>query len=307
MCRCFDAVWDRLVQAHGVDWCGFAAAREAFSGLPRCGGGGGGSGPADQPVRALSIELWDRASGALASAEVGVLCGAAYTTLSLFADVARFPRCDRVRAQAATLWLHRCGVALFDVGTTAAYYAGLFGFRRTTRREFVAAWRRHRGGAPLRIADPATAGVTVRQLLEEHARRDSGGDGGSDGGGRGGGGSSGGGGGGVGGGGGPTRSAKSAILVTGLPPGCHDALALAVAAAFGEVVRCTPLQGGKAAVLFADAKAMQLALAAGTIDVLGQRAAVVAAPAGKHKHKLARTHKEEGGKHKRKRDAEEQA
>ena len=283
VCRSFDDTWARIVAAHGVDWAGFDVAREAFAALPRCDGGGDGGGDDDDDgtrVRALSIELW--AGPVLASAEVGLLCGAAYTTLTLFADVALFPRCDRVRAQAATLWLHRCGVRLFDAGTTAGYYRDLFGFQRTTRREFVALWRQHRGGPLLHVGTGGTsgaAGISVRALLEEHRAVQLGQVPRSDGGGGGGGGgaAAAGGGGGSGGSGG----GKSAVLVTGLPPdSCSEAVA-AAAGAFGVVVRCTALPAGKAVLLFAEAGAMRRILAQGAIDVQGHRARVLAAPAGK--------------------------
>ena len=72
--------------------------------------------------RLISIELWDAGNPdklVLASAEVGMLVGSCYSCLSVFADTALYPRCDRVRTASAILWLSKAGVRLFDAGTTA--------------------------------------------------------------------------------------------------------------------------------------------------------------------------------------------
>jgi hypothetical protein len=114
----------------------------------------------------LSIELWDEDSGALVSAEVGCLVGCCYSCLSLFAATGTHPRCEQVRAQAAVLWLRNAGVRVFDAGTTAGYWVTLFGYRRTTKSEFLALWRAHRGAA---LSAPAVLDadcVDIRGLLD---------------------------------------------------------------------------------------------------------------------------------------------
>jgi hypothetical protein len=70
-----------------------------------------------------------------------------------------------VRALAAVLWLQRAGVRVFDAGTTAGYFVDLFGYRRTTKAEFLALWRAHRDRA---LAEPTTLSQEcgdVRSLL----------------------------------------------------------------------------------------------------------------------------------------------
>lgn len=54
------------------------------------------------------------------------------------------PEVGRGLVQATVLRLHQGGIQLFDAGTTAGYFQDLFGFRRTTRSEFVRLWRKHR-------------------------------------------------------------------------------------------------------------------------------------------------------------------
>ena len=195
----FDRVWDEIVATHGVDWLGFARLRAPYTALHRllprpweetrgeeddaradeeaataeAGRVRGmdvdaGAAVVFRPPRVLSIELWDEETGALASAEVGVLVGRCYSCVSLLARTDKYPRCDQVRAQASVLWLRSAGVRLYDVGTTAEYYASLFGFRRTSRDEFVRLWRAHRSGR----LEPAEAAVLgegcsdLRGLLE---------------------------------------------------------------------------------------------------------------------------------------------
>ena len=143
----FERSWQACVDAHGTDWLGFREIRASYLALHQAGDGG----RPDQP-RVLSIELWDEQSGELVSAEVGCLVGCCYTCLSLFAATESHPRCDQVRAQAAVLWLRKAGVQLFDAGTTAGYFVQLFGFRRTTKAEFLSLWRGQRGRA---LAEPA--------------------------------------------------------------------------------------------------------------------------------------------------------
>eukprot|EP01051_Picozoa_sp_SAG22_P001965 SAG22_NODE_83_length_21704_cov_58.556584_8_plen_490_part_00 len=141
----FDRSWQAIIDCHGFDWLGFRQIRSSYDALHRkhpCPWQGHAA--ADEP-RVLSIELWDTETGALVSAEVGCLVGACYSCLSLFANTAAYPRCDQVRATAGVLLLRKAGVTLFDAGTTAGYYITLFGFRRTSRKEFVALWREHRG------------------------------------------------------------------------------------------------------------------------------------------------------------------
>jgi hypothetical protein len=156
-----DGCWQRVVDLHGVDWCGLDCIRTPLLALPRLSRNAShqphspplnhptvasnlSTTGAVSPVYLISVELWDTLTKQLASAEVGTLCGRAYTVLTLFANTTDYPRCDHVRAQASILHLHRCGVTLFDVGTTANYYRSFFGFKKTTRSEFVKAWRRHR-------------------------------------------------------------------------------------------------------------------------------------------------------------------
>lgn len=70
-----------------------------------------------------------------------------------------------MRALAAVLWLQRAGVRVFDAGTTAGYFVDLFGYRRTTKAEFLALWRAHRDRA---LAEPTTLSQEcgdVRSLL----------------------------------------------------------------------------------------------------------------------------------------------
>ena len=51
----------------------------------------------------------------------------------------------RALVQATILELSQShGMRLFDAGTTAGYFEHLYGFRRTTRAEFVRLWRKHR-------------------------------------------------------------------------------------------------------------------------------------------------------------------
>jgi len=133
----FYKVWEQCVAAHGIDWMGFDTVRDAYAGLNQLGDSEG------RP-RLICIELVDIATGDVASGEVGVITGQCYTCLSLFADVDRFPRCDRVRQAASILWLARAGVVVFDVGITAEYFVQLSGFHRATREEFLSLWRRHR-------------------------------------------------------------------------------------------------------------------------------------------------------------------
>lgn len=54
------------------------------------------------------------------------------------------PELGRGLVQATVLRLHQGGIQLFDAGTTAGYFQDLYGFRRTTRSEFVRLWRKHR-------------------------------------------------------------------------------------------------------------------------------------------------------------------
>ena len=142
-------VLDRLRAAHGVDWIGFRRVRDLCTRLA--------AGSPELPVRAVSLELWaattDDAGGhggggeeRLASAELGLVVGSAYTCLSLFVDPAAPPRSDRLRALAAILHLESAGVTLVDVGTSANYFCDI-GFVRTTRPEFVGAWREARQAA----------------------------------------------------------------------------------------------------------------------------------------------------------------
>ena len=180
VCAAFERSWAAIVACHGIDWCGFDNVRCAYhalhsrapwswedgAGTPSVAVGAEGGGPPS----VISIELWDASSeDELVSAEVGVLVGQCYTCLSLFARVDKYPRSDWVRAQAATLWLRRAGVELFDAGTTAGYYANLFGFRRcASRRAFAAEWRAHRDTpltTPLALRD---ACQDVRGLLEAY-------------------------------------------------------------------------------------------------------------------------------------------
>jgi hypothetical protein len=156
VCRAFERSWEAIVSEHGIDWCGFSSVRSAFLALHKhhplpwerasVGSEGSTSGLPQAP-KVISVELWDASrTDELVSAEVGVLCGRCYTCLSLFARRDEYPRCDWVRAQAGVLWLRRAGVELFDAGTTASYYADLFGFQRCeSRAQFVRRWREKRG------------------------------------------------------------------------------------------------------------------------------------------------------------------
>lgn len=161
------AVLDRLVRAHGVDWIGFRRVQALLSGAAPSGWDGG------LPVRVVAIELHRHhhrnnhnnhsnssattTTTTMVSGEIGLLCGSCYTCLSLFADADSGDngadggsRCGRIRAYGAVLLLAEAGVGLFDVGTTAGYFSQ-FGFRRTTRREFVQLWRQWRS-VPLAAA-----------------------------------------------------------------------------------------------------------------------------------------------------------
>ena len=155
-------VWDRIVKTHGTDWLGFTAVRRAYAALRA---GSPAAGPTHPRPQLVSIELWDADTGTMASAEVGMLVGSCYSCLSVFADTDAYPRCDRVRTEAAVVWLSRAGVRLFDAGTTAGYYCQMFGYARATRTEFIRAWRQHRGTplhSPSLLATPCDA---VRELL----------------------------------------------------------------------------------------------------------------------------------------------
>ena len=107
----FYGSWAHLVAVHGVDWLGFTVVRDAYAQLHRLvpepwaepwaehgaerDAERGGAAPASRAAahpsfpRMVSIELWEESVGALATAEVGVLVGSAYTCLSLAADTKR--------------------------------------------------------------------------------------------------------------------------------------------------------------------------------------------------------------------------
>ena len=79
----FERTWQTIVAHHGTDWLGFTKIRAAYLALheraPRpweASAAVPGAGARGVP-RVLSIELWDDERGELASAEVGVLVGAA--------------------------------------------------------------------------------------------------------------------------------------------------------------------------------------------------------------------------------------
>ena len=158
----FEESWEGIVAQHGVDWCGFEEVRGAYSSLhARTHGQHATLVPAALP-RVVSVELWDKKAGALVSAEVGAIVGRCYVCLSLFSRSEAYPRCDWVRAQASILWLRRAGVELFDAGTTAEYYARLFGFRRCgSRHEFVQLWRSRRS---LALAQPEVLGAACEDV-----------------------------------------------------------------------------------------------------------------------------------------------
>lgn len=146
-------VWDRVVEMHGVDWTGFERIKQCYHDLHNS--------PSSK-VRPISVELWEKnreeGEDRMVSGEIGVLCGACYTCLTLFNE--KTPdRCGRVRTLASIIGLWKLGVRLYDVGTTAEYYCSEFGFQRTTRREFITQWRRHRDDPPIRIDHGCLEGV----------------------------------------------------------------------------------------------------------------------------------------------------
>eukprot|EP01043_Picozoa_sp_COSAG02_P071595 COSAG02_NODE_13146_length_1438_cov_1.837192_1_plen_403_part_10 len=144
--RAFDAVYSGIVAAKGTDWMGFTRVRRMLVLLRE-------QTPTDGDVEAqllagvrlISTELWDARTGKLMGGTLGFAVGAAYSMLSLY-DLAgaAMPEVGRGLVQATVLLLHRGGVQLFDAGTTAGYFQDLYGFRRTTRSEFVRLWRKHR-------------------------------------------------------------------------------------------------------------------------------------------------------------------
>lgn len=155
--RAFEAVHSGIVAAKGTDWMGFMRVRRMLALLQEHTGSDRSETQLVAGVRLVSTELWDASTGRLVGGTVGFVVGAAYSMLSLY-DLAgaAMPEVGRGLVQATVLRLHHGGVQLFDAGTTAGYFQDLYGFRRTTRYEFLRLWRKHR-----RDATSAAAHSTV--------------------------------------------------------------------------------------------------------------------------------------------------
>lgn len=205
--RSFERVLKEIVKRKGVNWLGFCRVQELLLSLPKLGNTsstdsgdvkanateakGGQTTPA---VRVCTFELWDHKNGdvdvsksdngqskrdssnpissepILVAAEIGLLVGSCYTSLSAFADTQVYPRCDRVHIQGTLLWLAEKGVKLFDVGTTADYMETQFGYSRVTRRTFIDLWRQNRAKQLTKSMNGICGEELTRDRLKELLR-----------------------------------------------------------------------------------------------------------------------------------------